>query len=79
MVIKVINERVYIVNFTAFSLMFACREKTADCKQQGGAAQELMCLCSLAERCCASRPQAGEHPFRSRFECKGKIDKTYTN
>lgn len=58
------------------SYCIAYREKTSDCKQEGGAAQDLMCLCFLAEWRCASRPQAGEHPFGSRFECKGKMGKT---
>ena len=31
-------------------------------------------ICSLVERRRASGPQAREHPFRQRFECKGKTD-----
>lgn len=51
-------------------LMSACNEKTSEIKR--GTVQALIMFLLSSERRCASRPQAGEHPFGSRFERKGK-------
>lgn len=50
------------------------------CMQRGKYSTVNSCASALfAERHCASRPQAGEHPSGSRSERKGKLDKMYTS